>query len=88
MLEELLQKLQAITADAKTALSAASTPADVEAVVLSALSHRFPAPTPQAAPPPKTGSSSPPTNWTRRNSSPSIRKYPAFRHLTNRRHVT
>ena len=32
MLEELLQKLQAITADAKTALSAASTPADVEAV--------------------------------------------------------
>ena len=31
MLEELLQKLQAITADAKTALSAASTPADVEA---------------------------------------------------------
>ena len=32
MLEELLQKLQAITADAKSALTAASTPADVEAV--------------------------------------------------------
>ena len=32
MLEELLQQLRAITAEAKTALSAASTPADVEAV--------------------------------------------------------
>ena len=32
MLEELLQQLQTITGDAKTALAAAATPADIEAV--------------------------------------------------------